>query len=782
MKGNHEMRREDYFVKYRVWFIIIPLLITLLMLIPLRKAQINTDLMKYLPEHFPALRDMSAMESEFGKYEPLVLMMDAGDVINPASLSRIQSLSDALNQHPAFSDVISLSTSKYIRGEDGGMLVDPVLRIIPQTAGEKETLRTEIRNNPLVYPLLVSKDFRFSLIVLNPAPGLSDKEIFEALDSILPKHPGPEPILLNGLPYLRNEIQKIAIRDLTILMPLGILIMMLFLWLSFREWKGVLLPLMVVAMSIALAMGLMPLMGWDLSLIAVLVPILMIAIANNYGVHLITRYQELNSKHRQWSMNHIVHESYERLKTPILLTALTTIVGILGMVTHVMLPAQQMGIVSAAGIAFALILSLSMFQAILAKLAKGKPHQSFKGERQEWIDKGLKLAGAWSTRQPSRVLLISILVLLILGSGIIWLRVSFNLENMMPPAHPIRQSTAIANEDFGGTKRINLLFEGDILDPILMREMDSLEQRMERMNEVGDVMSIATVTRIISKSMNDPGDSLYDRIPGSRDMIAQYMEFYNFSGDPEDFEELVNFGYDKAVLSIQFTARDIKEFKKVYERISQEAALAPHCTLMAGQSLVEKEMSEAIIRGQIFSLLFAFASIFIMLTLIFRSLAAGIIGCIPLLVSLACNFGIMGWLGLELDIATSLLSSIAIGIGVDYTIHLFWRFKYELSLGRSREEAAINSISNTGRGITINAISVMIGFAVLFFSGLSILQTFAFLIIFSLLLCLLCAVLLIPAILMLQRKLFNNTPYEMQIVNSDGADSHADFPVAGTDS
>ncbi|HCX99299.1 MAG TPA: hypothetical protein DG754_04085, partial [Bacteroidales bacterium] len=91
---------------------------------------------------------------------------------------------------------------------------------------------------------------------------------------------------------------------------------------------------------------------------------------------------------------------------------------------------------------------------------------------------------------------------------------------------------------------------------------------------------------------------------------------------------------------------------------------------------------------------------------------------------------------------------------VDYTIHLFWRLKYELSLGRNYAEAVQNTLVTTGRGIAINAFSVIIGFAVLFFSGMMILKTFAFLIIFSLFLCLLCALILVPAITILTEPKF----------------------------
>jgi len=117
-------------------------------------------------------------------------------------------------------------------------------------------------------------------------------------------------------------------------------------------------------------------------------------------------------------------------------------------------------------------------------------------------------------------------------------------------------------------------------------------------------------------------------------------------------------------------------------------------------------------------------------------------------------FGLMGWMGIELNIVTALLSSISIGVGVDYTIHLFWRIKTELANKKDYPTAIFTALTTTGRGITINAFSVMLGFSVLFFSQFPYLQTFAFLIILSLALCLICALLLMPAICTLAKPKF----------------------------
>ncbi|MFA5302776.1 MAG: MMPL family transporter, partial [Bacteroidales bacterium] len=110
------------------------------------------------------------------------------------------------------------------------------------------------------------------------------------------------------------------------------------------------------------------------------------------------------------------------------------------------------------------------------------------------------------------------------------------------------------------------------------------------------------------------------------------------------------------------------------------------------------------------------------------------------------TFGLMGWLGIELNIVTALLSSISIGLGVDFTIHVLWRIKWELASGNDYAGSIVSTLKTTGRGIIINASSVMLGFAVLFLSAFPLIRSFAFLIIVSLILCLLSGLVLVPAL------------------------------------
>ena len=732
--------------RYRLWLIIVPIIITIVMLLPLTKARINADLMKYLPDDIESKVNLDKLESIFGKYEPIIVIFEADDVLKEETLLRIQNISEELQYSSEVDDVISLFQSKYIRGEDGAMLVDPAVRYIPNNQDERDELRNELKGNPLAFGLLVSDDFRYTSIIVNAALGVTDGEILSLINNALNDFPGKEKTHISGLPFLRQEIQAKAIRDLAILLPIGLIVMLIFLYISFWERRGVLLPFSVVIMSIALAMGLMPLFGYDLSIIAVLIPIMMIAIANNYGVHIVARYQELNAKNPDWSMAQIVNECISQLTKPIVLTGLTTILGVMGLIVHILLPAKQMGIVSSIAIGYALIVSLLFIPAVMLRMKKGKAVKVYTTSKRTFIDKFLSWSGKISTNKPLLVIYAFISLLIIAGVGIFKLQASINFERMMPKSHSIRTASYIADEKFGGTKNITVLFEGDIMAPEVMMAMDRFETELEAIPDVGSVMSLASVIRLVSKSLNEPEDEYYNAIPNDRMAIAQYIEFYNMSGDPEDFEKLVNFEYTKAVLNIQFKAKDMRALNRIENQIQRMVESSPYASLKAGQCLVEKEMATSIVRGQILSLIFALLAITILLWIIFRSFMAGILGMLPLLITLVCNFGLMGWFGLELDIGNSLLSSVAIGIGIDYTIHLYWRLKYEISLGKDYNQAIKTTLVTTGRGITINAISVMVGFAVLFFSGLVILKTFAFLIIFSLLICLLCALILIPAI------------------------------------
>jgi len=160
------------------------------------------------------------------------------------------------------------------------------------------------------------------------------------------------------------------------------------------------------------------------------------------------------------------------------------------------------------------------------------------------------------------------------------------------------------------------------------------------------------------------------------------------------------------------------------------------------------DFAASVIKGQVASLLFAAIVVFVLLAIIFKSLKGGLIGSIPLVASILILFGFMGITGIALDAATALLSSIMIGVGVDFTIQYIWRFKFYILKGLSWAEATVASLQTIGRSIIINAAGVMAGFSALIFSGFTSIRFFGYLVLISIGSCLIGAIILIPAILM----------------------------------
>lgn len=744
------MESKMWVIKYRKTIIICTFLLAILSILPLLRVRINSDLMTYLPADMPAVANTKKIEAVFGKADPVILVIETDDVLNDSTLRRIQALSKAFNRLNDFDMVMSLFDTKNIRGEFGAMIVDPAVKRIPKNENERELLRNELINNELAYELIVSEDFRHSIIILNSVSSKDDAELIQMIEQTISQFPGNEKVMINGQPYLRAEAREKIARDFILLLPLGLLVMCLFLWFSFREKRGVVLPTFAVVLSILVSMSLIPLLHWDLSIIAILIPIMMIAIANDYGIHFMSKYQELNAKHPDWSITKIVEKTTRYLVTPVIFTGLTTIVGIAGLITHVMLPAKQMGIVASVGIGFALLASLTFIPAIMLYLQRRKPHQSFTQDgKKYYTDKILNSIGKLVVFKPRLVLYLFAGISTLAAMGISMVHIASDFDAILPQHHPYNISLKLMNKQFGGTKSINVLFEGDIKDPVFLKNMIAYQQALEKVEGVGSVNSIASIIKIMSRALHEPGDSFYNQIPHTRNAVAQYLELYSMSGNPEDFEDFVDFDYTKANMQIQFHANSLSQSNEIIQQVTSIVTKDNNFRLIGGMGVVENKLSNALAYGQINSLVFAIVAIFILLMIIFRSFYAGLIGSLPLLFAVICIFGVMGWAGIELNIVTALLTSISIGLGVDYTIHIFWRIKSEIAEGAETENAVQNALKTTGRGIIINAFSVIVGFAILFFSGFPLIHMFAFLIILSIVLCLISGLIFIPAIILI---------------------------------
>ncbi|MBE9509418.1 MAG: RND family transporter [Bacteroidetes bacterium] len=747
---------SKFTIRYRWPIIALFLVVTLFMGSQIKKATMNSDLMTYLPEDMPSRINKSKIEELFGGTEMIMLIVKTDDVINASTLKRVNKFSREMSRIKGVEKVMSLFDLKYVRNENGAMVVDPAVKKLPRNPKDIAEIKKDLKDNDMVYGNVVSKDFTTTAVIALLEPDVSDKYMVEKLQNLIKTIPGDEEVVIGGTPFSRMHTAQNTMKDLMRLLPLGLLIMLIFLFVCFRQFRGVWLPFVVVLMSIFVSMGIIPLLGWEITAITIILPVLLIAVANDYGIHMFSKYQEDNIPGKMLTRKQLSAKILQSMGKPILLAGLTTIVGLLCLKGHILIPAGQMGILAAIGIAFALAASLLFIPAVLSLLPKTKP--VFKNEN-ETSKKSIVLNmllsfGKLVSKKPKAVIIFSLIFTALVSIGILKVVVNTDPINFYEENHPVKYSAKLINKELGGFFPLSIVFNGDIKDPAVLKKIDEIEKKIQEIPEVGNTTSIARVIRQMSRALNNYNEKGYDKIPDSYNASAQYFELYMMSGEPEDFEKMVDFGFEHAMILVRLNTSSTPVLRRVIKDIKAITDGQPYVEYVGGTADVFSELDINVVRGQFISLGLALVVVFLLLLFVFRSFKGAFISIIPLALSMLILFGIMGILGVELNLTTALLSSIMIGVGIDYTIHFIWRLKEERKTGLSFEQSAINTLTTTGRGIVFNALSVIIGFSALLFSSFIPVKFFGFLVVVSIFACLVGALLLIPAICVLYKPKF----------------------------
>ena len=732
---------------------------TVFFALQLPKAQMDTEMKNQLPEDLRARVNLRHIEDLFGGTDLAMVVMSADDILKPSTLERIKTMSSKMQQFDELDRVVSVFTAKNLAAEDGEMIVEPAIKRIPKTREAEQALRERLKQNPLVYGNLLSTDFKYGVLIGFLDPKASDEVLVHKLEALVAEVSGPETTYVGGMPVTRVRLTQDMRKDMRTFLPIGLVLMLIFLLACFRQARGVLLPFVMTIMAIIVAMGSVPLMGWKIHTVTILLPVILLAVANDYGIHLMARYQEDNAPGTNFSPSELVRRGIIELTLPVLATGLTTMVGLLCLLSHIIIPAKQLGILAAWGVGFAMVGSLTFIPAVLAVLPRAKPVFDAKAAQEgpsgHLLDRLLARLAAALPKRPRTILVVSTLMSLAVGVGALRVQVNTNPMSFYRETEPVWQSTHLLNEHLGGWAGISAVFEGDIKDPKVLQAIDNLEQHLKKHKYVGTTTSIATVMRAMNRIMHDD-DPAYDRIPESRELVAQYLLLYSLSGDAEDFEKIVDFPYEHAQLMAKVTnsgtqaARDVLGYTRDY-LMKQSGGPSVQ---VGGFVDVMVDMVHHIVWGQVTSIALAAVLVTLMVAVMMGSMVGGILAVLPLILALLMIFGVMGFGGIELNLVTALLSSIMIGVGIDYSIHFLWRYRDERRAGLAPEQAVAATLTTTGRGIVFNAWSVVIGFAVLIVSAFYPVRFFGLLVAISILASLLGALIVLPAIVMTVRPKF----------------------------
>jgi predicted RND superfamily exporter protein len=740
-------------IKLRWWIIGACILIgvSFAALIPFSRT--DPEIRNYIPASLDSRMRTDRIEKEFGTQDMVVILFTDSCILNTPDLLQIRKVDRDLSKISGISERISPFTIKTIKGEEGMMTAEPLVGSVPNNSSDIANLKQKVKDNPLAGNIVFSSDFTTASITATIKSLKSERVTLGKIDSVISISPGPASVKTGGLPYIRKYIMKDVQHDAIIIVPMALLIMLIILKLTLGDWRSVFMPFTVVLLSTAVSIGLIPLLGWKISILTLIEPIILVAVANNYGIYLVARHQEIGTT---WngSRDDMIGRLTKSLNMPILFSGLTTIAGILGLLTHTIIPAKQVGVLASIGVTMALIMSLLLIPALL--FIKGPGSKTIRNDRFNTLlfNKLLGWLSRFILRSPGSILAYSLLFTVLISLGMVFLKIDTNQENYFPASHPIRSASQIINGKFGGSQTISVMVSGDIKDPDVMNRIDGLTSKLESESGVGRVFSISQVIREMSRAIFIPGEAGYDRIPDSRNGIAQLFELYNMSGDQGDFNQLMNTDNSKAHILIRLSDPQNSIVRHVEDLILSETKGMKADITVGGYAIIMTDFAESVIKGQVYSLLFAVITVFLLLAIIFRSFRGGLTGTIPLAGSILILFGFMGATGIALDAATALLSSIMIGVGVDFTIQYMWCFNSELRKNGDYIAATEKSIMTIGRSIIINAFSVMAGFSALMFSGFTSIRFFGYLVLISMGACLVGAILVIPAFLLKFRPRF----------------------------
>ena len=686
-------------------------------------TRMETDLDEYMPQKHPAFIYSNEAEDLFGIKDGIIVAIENKDgIYNEGTLQKIKDLTKEIQAMDGIekSDVTSLYTADNIVGSEYGMEVNAFYKRVPSTEAKLQQLRDDIRANDMIYGRLVSLNENVTIIIAEINDDTFTDEFYSQIITLGESYEGPETIYVAGVPIVEGELGKLAPKDMARMAPLVSIIIVFVLLLILRSFKGTILNLLVVILSTVWTFGLMAILNIPIYSVSTMIPVMLIAIGVAYGIHLFSHLELYMQKNPEAAKVEALTNMMKHMWKPVVMTAITTAVGFTSLITSQIYPVKYFGLFTAFGVMSALFFALILIPAGLMIVGLPKPKQ-FKIKKSSGGNFAFKFADKIAEKKGLTILIAAFVIAVSLfGISRVWINSSF-LANFEDDSAIVRTDRFI-NENFAGTSSFNMVLEADKNDvfknPEALKLVDNLQNDLEELEMVGDTFSLADFIRRMNMVMNEDRED-FNTIPDSTEMIAQYLLLYEMSGDPENLTSVVDYDYKTLNLTAQMKSDDSKTIKgaiSVIEGYRSDFNDLGIDINFAGSGYKGLVFTDLILKGQISSLVLSIFIVIILVSFMFKNFYIGLIASVPILITTLVNFGAMGLLNVALGPTTALISSIAVGIGIDYAIHFIDRYKeYSKETGDKTETARL-TMYNTGRAILFNAVVVIAGFLVLLFS------------------------------------------------------------------
>lgn len=696
-----------------------------------QNASLETDLNKYMPSTHPAFAFSDEAEELFGIEDKILIVLEHPETIfNEGTLTKIKELTlDLPQSFPEIEEgaVTSLYTADNITASDWGLEVEPFYSDdIPSTPAELTLLREKVISNEMMYGRNVSMDTTSTLIIAEIHPDSDSQDLQKRLTDYAQQWEGPENILVAGRPIIEGALAELGPADMARMFPIVMIVMVVVLLILLRSIRDTILNMIIVLIGTVAAFGSMTLLNVPVYAVDTMIPVMLIAIGVAYGIHMHNAIQHTIRENPDMQKRELVDALLKAMVRPIFMTALTTAIGFSALMTSQVLPVRYFGLFSSIGVMTEMVLALLIFPISIYLFGIPKTGKEIVDETIDdpeptpWY--GKNSWGRFLMKRPFLIIILSVAVAAfgIFGTQRVWIDTSF-LANFEAESDIVVTDTFV-NTKFGGTSSLNVILSSKenqaFKNPEILQIIDTMQLEVLEQEMVGASFSLTDFIKRMNKVMHEE-DAAYARIPDNQELVAQYLLLYEFSGDPETLETVIDYEYRTANVTFQLKSDSSAVMSEVITIIDtyRDALASQGVSIQyAGSGYKAFVFSELLLEGQIISLVLSFGIVAILLSLLFKNVLIGIVGTIPIAITAVVNFGVMGFFNIPLSSATALISSIAVGIGVDYAIHLIEHYRNRRLENFTIREATFATIRHTGRAIIYNAIAVMGGFAVLMFS------------------------------------------------------------------
>jgi len=736
-----------FILKIKWVVILLVLAITVFLAIQIPNIRINSDVISSLPDNDPDAVLLKKIGAQFGGNKIGMIILECDNVFTLDVLQHVRQVTDSVKEIEGISSVNSLTNIMDIKQGKDGMEVGKLLdeNNLPDTPEELSLLKERVLSKEMYKGAIVSEDGTATTILFSL---YDDADIQKLANTVKVKTESlnlPEKIYYAGSPMMITSIAHLISSDLTRLLPIAFLLIAFVLFVGFRTIKGVVLPLLTATIAIIWVIGIMALSGSQMTMVSNNIPIVLLAVGTAYAIHVLNRIDQVKS-----DKNKAIITALVSVFIPVILAALTTITGFISFIFGSYLTMiRDFGMYTALGTFIAVLLSLFFIPAVISAFSwnsKSVIEQEGKPSKEYFSKYFVVPLQKLLIDHTKRILVVWILLTIVSIGGIFLIQRNVDIRNYFRKGNPTRIAEDIMTKKFGGTKPIFVLFKGDIQSPEVLNTMLRTEEYMKKSPGVIATQSIADLVLEINAAFGEGG-----KIPDEKEKIEQL--WFLIDGN-ESMKRLVSENLDEAIIISKFQLPENKEKKEfddyMKQFISQNSTET--CTIeVTGMPFIDVTMDKSLINSQLGSLAIAILFVIIIVGALLRSFKAGIFAAVPVISAIIILFGVMGYTGIPLNIATVLVASIAMGIGIDYSIHVISHFNNSIKEGVGIYAALEKTISISGKAIIINVVSVSAGFMVLLFSEMVPLQYFGLLIFLSMVGSGLSALTFLPVILILSK-------------------------------